>query len=165
MNIVVLTAALSVYNSAIYSNSRMLYGLAKQGDAPKIFTKLAKNGVPYIGIFVSSGITLIVVALNYFIPGKVFMYLISIAVAAVVVSWVIITITHLKFRKLKIRENQVEQLHFKSIGYPYINYLCLAFLIMIVLLMTQIEDMQLAVGILPIWIGCLWIGYKIRKNK
>ncbi|WP_177505416.1 amino acid permease [Anaerosinus sp.] len=165
LNIVVLTAALSVYNSAIYSNSRMLYGLAKQGDAPKIFTKLAKNGVPYIGIFVSSGITLIVVALNYFIPGKVFMYLISIAVAAVVVSWVIITITHLKFRKLKIRENQVEQLHFKSIGYPYINYLCLAFLIMIVLLMTQIEDMQLAVGILPIWIGCLWIGYKIRKNK
>ncbi|WIW71639.1 amino acid permease [Anaerosinus gibii] len=165
LNIVVLTAALSVYNSAIYSNSRMLYGLAKQGDAPKIFTRLAKNGVPYIGIFVSSGITLIVVALNYFIPGKVFMYLISIAVAAVVVSWVIITITHLKFRKLKIRENQVEQLHFKSIGYPYINYLCLAFLIMIVLLMTQIEDMQLAVGILPIWIGCLWIGYKIRKNK
>ncbi len=163
LNIVVLTAALSVYNSAIYSNSRMLYGLAMQGDAPHIFTKLAKNGVPYVGIFVSSGITLLVVGLNYFIPGKVFMYLISIAVAAVVVSWVIITITHLKFRRLKIKEQQADQLHFKSIGYPYINYLCLAFLAMIVVLMTQIEDMQLAVWILPIWIGCLWIGYKMKK--
>ena len=34
LNFVVLTAAISVYNSAIYSNSRMLYGLALKGDAP-----------------------------------------------------------------------------------------------------------------------------------
>src|SRR5690606_26700010 len=34
LNIIVLTAALSVYNSSVYSNSRMLFGLAKQGNAP-----------------------------------------------------------------------------------------------------------------------------------
>src|SRR5690606_26458625 len=32
LNFVVLTAALSVYNSGVYCNSRMLYGLAEQGD-------------------------------------------------------------------------------------------------------------------------------------
>ena len=32
LNIIVLTAALSVYNSCVYSNSRMLYGLAEQGN-------------------------------------------------------------------------------------------------------------------------------------
>ncbi|MFG9944163.1 hypothetical protein ACG3RN_27880 [Pseudomonas aeruginosa] len=31
LNFVVLTAALSVYNSGVYCNSRMLYGLAAQG--------------------------------------------------------------------------------------------------------------------------------------
>jgi len=31
LNVVILTAALSVYNSCVYSNSRMLFGLAQQG--------------------------------------------------------------------------------------------------------------------------------------
>ncbi|MCA4825839.1 MAG: amino acid permease, partial [Serratia rubidaea] len=35
LNVVVLTAALSVYNSGVYANSRMLFGLATQGNAPK----------------------------------------------------------------------------------------------------------------------------------
>lgn len=163
LNVVVLTAALSVYNSAIYSNSRMLYGLSKQGDAPKAFQRLTRNGVPAIGIFVSSGITLLAVAMNYFIPGKVFMYLISIAVAAVVVSWFIITVTHMKFRLSK--GDEVKTLHFKSIGYPYVNYVCLLFLFMIVALMTQLDDMRLAVYLMPIWLICLWIGYQIKKKK
>ncbi len=30
LNVVVLTAALSVYNSGVYANSRMLFGLASQ---------------------------------------------------------------------------------------------------------------------------------------
>ena len=79
----------------------MLYGLASQGNAPKILMSLSRNGVPVIGIFISSGITLIAVILNYLFPGKVFMYLLSIAVAAVLVSWFVIIVTHLKFRKAK----------------------------------------------------------------
>ena len=62
LNFVVLTAAASVYNSAIYSNSRMLYGLAKSGNAPKFLSKLSNRKVPVNGILLSSGITLIVVA-------------------------------------------------------------------------------------------------------
>ena len=46
LNFVVLTAAVSVYNSAIYSNSRMLYGLAKEGEAPAFFLRLSPHGVP-----------------------------------------------------------------------------------------------------------------------
>ncbi|MFX8676559.1 amino acid permease, partial [Acinetobacter baumannii] len=33
LNFIILTAALSVYNSGMYANSRMLYGLAVQGHA------------------------------------------------------------------------------------------------------------------------------------
>lgn len=163
LNLVVLTAAVSVYNSAIYSNSRMLYGLAKQGNAPQSLAKLTSRGVPKRGIFVSSGITLIVVALNYFMPGKAFMYLIAIAIAAVVVSWFIITVTHIKFRQAK--GNQAAKFPFKAIGYPYVNYICLVFLAMIVCLMTQMEEMQLAVILLPLWLFCLWIGFQVKKKK
>lgn len=35
LNFVILVASLSVYNSGVYSNSRMLFGLSVQGNAPK----------------------------------------------------------------------------------------------------------------------------------
>lgn len=165
LNIVVLTAAVSVYNSAIYSNSRMLYGLAQQGNAPKFLLKLSGHGVPVRGIFISSGITLIAVVLNYLFPGKVFMYLLSIAVAAVLVSWFIIIITHIRFRRAKMREGKAAGLHFKSIGYPIINYFCIAFLVFIAFMMYQIPDTQMALYILPAWLIVLGIGYLSRKKN
>ena len=45
LNFVVLTAAVSVYNSAIYSNSRMLFSLAENSEAPKFLTKLSSRKV------------------------------------------------------------------------------------------------------------------------
>ena len=163
LNFVVLTAAISVYNSAIYSNSRMLYGLAESGEAPAFFKRLSAHGVPVNGIFVSSGITLLVVAVNYFFPGKVFMYLLSIAVAAAVISWVTIAVTHLKFRQYCAEQGHDTK--FKSLFYPFTNYLCLAFLAGIILLMTQIPDMQMAVIVLPIWLLVLGLGYSYKKKK
>lgn len=163
LNFVVLTAAVSVYNSAIYSNSRMLYGLAMKNEAPKFLGKLSKRGVPVNGIFVSSGITLLCVALNYFFPGKVFMVLMSVATIAATISWMTITITHLKFRAKCLAEGKVTK--FKSPFYPVINYICMAFLLGVWGFMTQIEDMKLAVIILPIWLLLLWFGYKLKGVK
>ncbi|MCI7261356.1 MAG: amino acid permease [Selenomonas sp.] len=163
LNFVVLTAAVSVYNSAIYSNSRMLYGLAMKNEAPEFLGKLSKRGVPVNGIFVSSGITLLCVALNYFFPGKVFMVLMSVATIAATISWMTITITHLKFRAKCLAEGKATK--FKSPFYPVINYICMAFLFGVWGFMTQIEDMKLAVIILPIWLLLLWLGYKIKGEK
>ena len=163
LNFVVLTAAVSVYNSAIYSNSRMLYGLAMKNEAPKFLGKLSKRGVPVNGIFVSSGITLLCVALNYFFPGKVFMVLMSVATIAATISWMTITITHLKFRAKCLAEGKVTK--FKAPFYPVINYICMAFLLGVWGFMTQIEDMKLAVIILPIWLLLLWGGYKLKGKK
>lgn len=163
LNFVVLTAAVSVYNSAIYSNSRMLYGLAMKNEAPEFLGKLSKRGVPVNGIFVSSCITLLCVALNYFFPGKVFMVLMSVATIAATISWMTITITHLKFRAKCLAEGKATK--FKSPFYPVINYICMAFLLGVWGFMTQIEDMKLAVIILPIWLLLLWLGYKIKGEK
>ena len=157
LNFVVLTAAISVYNSAIYSNSRMLYGLAGTGEAPSFYRKLSPRGVPVRGILVSSGITLIVVALNYFLQGHVFMYLMMIATCAAVISWVVICVTHLKFRAYCKRHKKETKFH--AIFYPWANYLALIFLAGVIFFMAQIPDMQLAVLFLPIWLLVLWIGY------
>ena len=163
LNFVVLTAAISVYNSAIYSNSRMLYGLSQRGDAPPVLKSLSRRGVPVLGILISSGITLIVVFLNYFFPGDAFLYLISIATCAAVISWTTIVVTHLKFRKKMEREGKT--IKFRAPFYPWINYLCLVFLVGVVVMMAQIPGMQLAVPILPAWLLVLWLGYRSKRRK
>lgn len=163
LNFVVLTAAVSVYNSAIYSNSRMLYGLASKDEAPEFLRQLSGRGVPVKGIFVSSGITLICVALNYFFPGKIFMYLMSIATIAATISWMTITITHLKFRRHCQKTGK--DTAFQSPLYPFINYVCILFLVAVWYFMLQIPDMALAVYLLPVWLLALWMGYRWRERN
>ena len=163
LNFVVLTAAISVYNSAIYSNSRMLYGLAKSDNAPKFFEKLSRRGVPVNGILVSSGITLLAAVLNYLLPDEAFMYMMSIVTGAVVISWVMIVLTHLKFRQHCKAKGIVPK--FKSLLYPFAEYLCLAFLAGILIIMAMMDEMRPAVIVMPIWILAIWIFYRSKKIK
>ena len=161
LNFVVLMAAVSVYNSAIYSNSRMLYRLAVDGNAPSLLKRLSSHGVPVTGIFVSSGITLLAVVLNYFFPGQAFLYMLSIATCAAVITWVSIVITHLKFRR-HCREHG-HATKFRALLYPFGNYLCLVFLAGIIVLMAQIPEMRMAVIVLPVWLFVLWIGFRCKR--
>ena len=160
LNFVVLTAAASVYNSAIYSNSRMLFSLAENSEAPKFLTKLSSRKVPVNGILISSGITLIAVILNYLLPGEVFMYLMSVVTGAVVISWALIVLTHLHFRKHCDAVGIVPK--FKSLFYPFADYLCLAFLAGVIALMATMEEMRLAVILMPVWLGAIWAFYKYK---
>ena len=162
LNFVVLTAAVSVYNSAIYSNSRMLYGLAKSGNAPKFFEKLSARGVPVNGILVSSGITLLAAVLNYLLPDEVFMYMMSIVTGAIVISWAMIVLTHLKFRKHCEAAGITPK--FKSLFYPFAEYLCLAFLAMILVIMSTMDEMRPAVIVMPIWILVIRVLYQSRRK-
>ena len=82
LNIVVLTAALSVYNSCVYANTRMLFGLAKQGNAPRALMKLNRRGVPLAALGVSAFATGICVVVNYFMPGEAFGMLMGLVISA-----------------------------------------------------------------------------------
>lgn len=163
LNFVVLSAAISVYNSAIYSNSRMLYGLADKGDAPAALHRLSKNGVPMTGIYISSGITLLIVLANYLFPGEIFMYLFAVVIISAVINWVSICFTHLFFRKhCKKAGHPIPKFH--SWGYPFVNYFCLVFLFAVIALMTQIEGMKMAVWALPVWLLVLFLAYTYKEK-
>ncbi|EXR60922.1 amino acid permease family protein [Acinetobacter baumannii 1406182] len=55
LNIVVVTAAISAINSDVFGAGRMLYGMANRGQAPRIFQKLSRNGVPWMTVVVMAG--------------------------------------------------------------------------------------------------------------
>ncbi|WP_174275437.1 amino acid permease [Desulfosporosinus orientis] len=162
LNVVVLTAALSTYNSGLYSNGRMIHNLALHGSAPKLFATLSKAGAPVYGVAFSSGLTLIAVILNFLVPGKVFMYLMSVATMAAILNWIMILITQLKFRQSKVAAKEGEKLSFKLPFCPISNYVTLAFLGVVIILMAYIPDMVYSLYIGPVWILILYIGYKLR---
>lgn len=162
LNVIVLTAALSVYNSSVYSNSRMLYGLAEQGNAPKFLKKLNKNHVPVMAIAVSSIFAAICIVINKVIPEDAFHILMSLVVSTLVINWIMISITHLKYRKQKDKEN-VKTL-FPSLLYPISNYLCLIFLFGILIIMW-FTGLKISVELIPIWLIFLYISYRIVKSN
>ena len=116
-----------------------------------------------MGTLVSSGITLIIVLMNYLFPSQIFMYLFAVVIISAVINWVCITMTHLKFRQY-CQQNNVES-KFKSLLYPFTNYLCLAFLVGVIFMMAQIPDMKMAVIALPIWLCILYAGYRFKLSR
>ncbi|WML44699.1 amino acid permease [Neobacillus sp. PS3-40] len=164
INFVVLTAALSAFNSGLFSTGRMLYNLALQDNGPKYFGKLNKSKIPSRGILFSSSMLMIAVVLNYIVPEKVFLYISAVATVAVVTSWTIILVTQIMFRKAKSKE-EIAQLEFKMPLFPYLSYISLAFLVMVIVLMAFIDGMSVALIVAPIWFGILYIGFKVKKKK
>jgi aromatic amino acid transport protein AroP len=163
LNLVVLTAALSVYNSGVYCNSRMLYGLAQQGNAPKSLLKVNRRGIPLVALGVSAVSTLVCVAVNYFMPGKAFELLMGLVVSALIINWAMISLIHLKFRRDKARAHQTTS--FKSLGYPLTNYVCLAFLAGVLVVMYLIPDLRLSVYLIPVWLVVLGVAYRLWKRN
>ncbi|MFW2014780.1 amino acid permease [Acinetobacter bereziniae] len=163
LNFIILTAALSVYNSGMYANSRMLHGLAIQGNAPTIFTKVTQQGVPVPAVVFSSVLIFGCVLLNYFIPEQALSHLMYMAVAALVLNWAIISFTHLKFKK--IAQIEGTQTKFPALFSPFSNYLVLTFIVMILYIMWT-QGFKESVILIPIWICFMFGLFKIMTwNK
>ncbi|WP_151839562.1 amino acid permease [Acinetobacter soli] len=163
LNFVVLVAAISVYNSCIYCNSRMLHGLAMQGNAPRVLQRVNHRGIPVYAAGVSASITALCVLINYLMPGKAFQFLMMLVVAALVVNWLMISWTHLKFRKAM--QQRHHQTMFQSIMSPWSNYLTIAFIFGILIIMSITPDMRLAVMLVPIWLIVLAVVYQLKYRK
>ena len=163
LNFIILTAALSVYNSGMYANSRMLYGLAQQGNAPKVFRSVNKKGVPVAAVLLSALLIFGCVLLNYFIPEDALKHLMYIVVGALVLNWAMISLTHLKFKQMLKREHKNSR--FPALWSPWGNYLVLGFIGMVLYIMWQ-QNFKESVLMIPIWIVLMYGLYQLlHRNK
>lgn len=163
LNFVILVASLSVYNSGVYSNSRMLFGLSIQRNAPQFLAKVSRGGVPVNSLLLSGGITSLVVLLNYLLPHDAFSVLMALVVATLLLNWIMISLAHLKFRCAMRRKGR--ETRFKALLYPFGNYLCIAFMMMILGLMCTIDEMRVSALLLPVWIVFLFVAFKLLRRK
>ncbi|MEK4027511.1 amino acid permease [Pseudobacillus sp. FSL P4-0506] len=164
INFVVITAAMSGCNSGIYSAGRMLYTLGVNGQAPKFFTKLSKNGVPLIGTLgVLVGLAVGVI-LSYLAPENLFVYVYSASVLPGMVPWFIILISQISFRRMKGAE--MEKHPFKMPLAPVSNYLTIAFLIMVLIGMWFNDDTRISLIVGVVFLAVITVSfYAFRIGK
>lgn len=149
INFVVLTAALSGANSGIYSSSRMLFKLAHEGDAPKIFGRLSKRIVPDAAILGISGGILIGFLLNMVATmynkstSDLFVVVFSSSVLPGMIPWFVILLAELKFRHNNPK--MMKEHPFKLPLYPLSNYFAFLMLVVIVIFMFINPDTRVSV--------------------
>lgn len=162
INLVVLSAAASACNSAIYSTGRMLRSLSQEGSAPKKFRQLTSHCVPGNALVFSTIVIFISVILNYVMPSEVFTLVSSIATTCFLFIWGILVYTHLKYRKSMLGKKEHT---FKMPFYPYSNFLVFAYMIFICLVLFLGKDTRIALLLTPVWFIGLLIIYRMKYEK
>lgn len=163
LNFVILTATLSVYNSMVYSSSRLLYGMAQEGNAPRALMQVNKRGVPVRAIVYPGIITALCIVLNYVAPAGVIGLLMSLVVAALVITWTIIILTHLRFRKAY--EARGAKLTFRALCSPMSNYICLAAMALVVVVMALTPAIRSSAIAIPVWLLVVYVAFRVTFRQ
>jgi len=113
MNFVVLTAALSGANAALYVSSRMLFSLARSGWAPARLGQLNRAGSPNLALFTSSYGIVAALVLEKWAPGVAFEYILRGAFFGMILSWLVSLAAHVSFRH-RLSPRQFAELPMRS---------------------------------------------------
>lgn len=165
VNFVVLTSATSSANSGIFSTSRMVYGLAEEGNAPKIFGKLSESGVPRNALYLTSVLLLSSIALLY--GGKsvedAFTVVTTVAAVLVIFAWAMIVISYIMYRK-KFPERHKES-KYPMPGGVAACWAVLAFFAFTICILATDDDTRLGLMAMPVWFAVVTAGWFIHRSN
>lgn len=164
MNAIVLTAVLSCLNSGLYSASRMMYGLAKKGDAPTSILKLSKNGVPVRSILAATFMGYIAVVMAYFSPNTVYQFLVNSTGSVALIVYLLIAIAQLRLRA-RLEKKDPERLQVKMWAYPYLTYVTIIGILGVFILIATAPDMRSQLYLALICLVIVLVGYLVRRSK
>jgi D-serine/D-alanine/glycine transporter len=165
INLVVLTSAMSSANSGVYSTSRMVYGLAQEGDAPTVLGKLSSRKVPQNALFVSCVLLLSGVVLLY--AGKdialAFEMVTTVSAVCFMFVWSIILASYLAFRKRRARLH--DESKFKMPGGVVMVWVVFAFFAFVLWALTTQPDTLTALLVTPLWFVVLAVAWAILRRR
>lgn len=169
MNAVILTAILSAGNSGLYSSTRILYDMARQGRAPKALAKLNKRGVPMNALLATTAVASLCFLTTFIGEQDVFNWLLNMSGMCGFITWLGIAICHYRFRKGYLAQGyKLEDLSYRAKFFPYAPWF--AFILCTIVMLGQNYEALLGdkidwLGLLATYITIplflvLWLGYK-----
>lgn len=173
MNAIILTSVLSAGNSGMYASTRMLYSMAKEGMAPKLFAKTNKRGVPINALILTTLIASLCFLTGIYAESTVYVWIVAASGLAGFIAWVGIAICHYRFRKVFIHQgHDLSKLKYTAKWYPFGPILALLMCIIIIIgqgyscIKPDGVDWQ---GLIASYIGIplfviLYVWYKIKHK-
>jgi amino acid transporter len=98
MNCVIMVAVLSVGNSSIYGSSRTLAALAEQGQAPRFFAYIDRQGRPLFAVIFASCMGLLAFLAASDKQQDAFNWMLALSGLSSIFTWGSICLSHIRFR-------------------------------------------------------------------
>lgn len=165
VNLVVLTSAMSSANSGIYSTSRMVFGLAQEGDAPAMFGRLSGRKVPQNALFLTCVLLLAGVVLLYAGKdvGAAFDMVTTVSAVCFMFVWSMILVSYLAFRRRRARLHEVSA--FQMPGGRVMVWVVFAFFAFVLWALTTQPDTMAALAVTPIWFVVLGVAWLVLRRR
>nr|WP_322986736.1 hypothetical protein [Streptomyces sp. S584] len=164
MDVVILTAVLSVLNSSVYVYSRMLRALATHDDAPTWLVATNKRRVPARAILAGTVVGWISVLLAYLSPDTVFTYLVNSSGAVAIFMYLMIGASQLRMRR-RLEREAPERLTLRMWLFPYLTWVVMAGFAAVLVAMAVIADQRTqlltSVGSLAV----VLVAYAVRRAR
>lgn len=134
INAVVLTSAWSASNQALLAGTRILFGLAIKKQAPSIFLRTTRWGIPYMCVIAQTAVA----SLAYMSLSNgaltVFYWFLDLTAAGTLVSWAVISLNHIRLHKALQKQGiSREELPWHHWWTPYTSWFsliaCIIFLL------------------------------------
>ncbi|MBB1078741.1 amino acid permease [Limosilactobacillus sp. STM2_1] len=168
MNAVILTAVISAANSGMYASTRMIYAMAHEGQAWRIFGVTNQRGIPIYGLLASTLVASLTFLTGIFGPG-IYEFLIDSSGLAGFLTWMGMAAAHLRFRRaLKIQGYNANDLRYHAAFYPVGPILALLLCAVVIIgqnptaiLHGNWQEVILTYLSVPL-LFILWLYYKLR---
>ncbi len=118
LKVVLFVSFMSVMNSFLYSNSRMMFSLSQRGYAPALFGRTNARGVPLNALALSFAICVGILAVHFASGGDLFLVLAKSSGAFIMTVWIFIILAHARMRQ-KSPASESGAVPFKAWLYPY----------------------------------------------
>ncbi|KIJ69454.1 hypothetical protein HYDPIDRAFT_179263 [Hydnomerulius pinastri MD-312] len=168
VNAIILIFTLSAANADLYIGTRTLHGLALEGKAPRVFTKVNWMGVPWtcvIPVTICCCMTFLNISSS---SSAVFAYFVNLLSAFGALTWMAISYTHIRFMgALKAQGISRDTLPYKAPLQPYGSWFALVSTAVITLFkgfdtFMPFTPKLFVTAYLPIPVFfLLWLGYKL----
>ena len=172
MNAVILTSILSAGNSGLYAASRMLHSMALKRQAPAIFARVTKGGVPGYAMAVTT-VTAACGFLTQLVFEDAYIWLVNIVGISGIIMWLGIAVSHLRFRRAYLLQGyRLEDLPYRSPFFPAGPIIAFVMCLVVMagqnyeaVLHGQVWEVASSYIGLPLF-GVVWLGYHVaRKDR
>jgi len=172
MNAIILTAVLSAGNSGLYASTRMLYALAVERKAPRIFARVNARGVPVPALLATAAVGVFAFITSILGDGGAYTWLINVSGLSGFIVWVGISWSHYRFRRAYVRQgHELKHLPYVAPFFPVGPILALVVMLVVIagqnyqaVLDGHMAEVVSAYIGLPVFLLVWWI-HRIVKGR